>query len=224
MGQLVRCCHGLYDIAKSYGTPLVSGKDSMKNDFSGKNGKGEPLTISILPTLLVTAMAKAKLGATQSSGFKAAGDVIYRLGITGHGLRGSEFACHYHLDSETDLLNPIDLSANKALYRTIHQLLQDQILHSVHDISDGGLICAISESCFGNDLGASLELNGPLWGCLFGEAPGQFVVSVPEDKEKPFAKAIEGLAHQRLGTVTKSPVLSLAHPALPKANQIQLPP
>ena len=222
MGQLVRCCHGLYDIAKSYGTPLVSGKDSMKNDFRGKNGKGEPLTISILPTLLVTAMAKAKLGATQSSGFKAAGDVIYQLGITGHGLRGSEFACHYHLDSETDHLNPIDLRANKSLYRIIHQLLQDQLLNSVHDISDGGLICAISESCFGNDLGASLKLDGPLWGSLFGEAPGQFVVSVPADKESLFVKAIGGLAHQRLGTVTESPVLSLVHPTLPEDNQIPI--
>src|SRR3989344_689471 len=33
LAQLVRACRGLYDLARFYGTPFVSGKDSMKNDF-----------------------------------------------------------------------------------------------------------------------------------------------------------------------------------------------
>ena len=37
LGQLVRTCAGLDEICRYYGTPLVSGKDSMKNDFRGKN-------------------------------------------------------------------------------------------------------------------------------------------------------------------------------------------
>ena len=70
LGQLVRCCEGLYDICTTYGLPLVSGKDSMKNDFRGRNGRGEALTISILPTLLVTAMGRSKCGSHSNLGFQ----------------------------------------------------------------------------------------------------------------------------------------------------------
>ena len=52
-------------------------KRSMKNDFRGKNLDGDPLKISILPTLMVTAMAKTKMGATCSSEYKNDGDLIY---------------------------------------------------------------------------------------------------------------------------------------------------
>ena len=60
LGQLVRTCHGLRDICLTYNAPLVSGKDSMKNDFKGKSKQGENLNISVDPTLLVTGIAKTK--------------------------------------------------------------------------------------------------------------------------------------------------------------------
>ncbi|MCR9205694.1 MAG: AIR synthase related protein, partial [Halobacteriovoraceae bacterium] len=60
LGQLVDTCKGLYEICKTYKAPLVSGKDSMKNDFRGKNRGGEDLVISIKPTLLVTGMGHGK--------------------------------------------------------------------------------------------------------------------------------------------------------------------
>ena len=77
MGQLVRTCKGLYDSTKIFGTPLVSGKDSMKNDFRGKNGRDEPLRISILPTLLITAMSRGTLQRSQTSSFKNDGDQCF---------------------------------------------------------------------------------------------------------------------------------------------------
>src|SRR5690606_21286423 len=79
-GQLVRCCEGLYDACVTYGAPLVSGKDSMKNDFRGKDGRGTHIDISILPTLLVAATAKGGTGLAMGSDFKKAGDIIYLLG------------------------------------------------------------------------------------------------------------------------------------------------
>ena len=87
LGQLVRCCEGLYDICRTYGLPLVSGKDSMKNDFRGRNGRGEALTVSILPTLLVTAMGRGSVSRIQTSDFKAVGDIILKVGLSIHRLR-----------------------------------------------------------------------------------------------------------------------------------------
>ena len=98
LGQLVRTCEGLYNICCFYGTPLVSGKDSMKNDFRGTDKTGKPLTISTIPTLLITAMAHCRMDALQTSNFKREGDLIYLLGDWGEGLLGSEYEQMYELD------------------------------------------------------------------------------------------------------------------------------
>ena len=158
MGQLVRTCQALYDITKVYGTPLVSGKDSMKNDFRGKNGRGEPLTISILPTLLVTALSRGSLKRSQSSSFKNSGDQIYWIGKREQGLIGSEYAEHFSIsDGEMSILD-VDVKMNLALYRRIKTGLDLGLFHSIHDISDGGVLCALAECCFGNMMGIQIML------------------------------------------------------------------
>ena len=52
LAQLVRCCEALYETCVAYDIPLISGKDSMKNDYT----LGDP-KISIPPTVLFTATA-----------------------------------------------------------------------------------------------------------------------------------------------------------------------
>src|SRR6185369_15331012 len=58
--QLKQAVKGCYDYAVSYGTPFISGKDSMFNDFSGFDEKGKPLKISIPPTLLISTIGVIK--------------------------------------------------------------------------------------------------------------------------------------------------------------------
>ena len=67
----------------------------MKNDFRGTNRKGEPLSISVIPSLLVTAMAQCRIDQLCSSEFKNAGDRVYLLGGWGSGLLGSEYERTY---------------------------------------------------------------------------------------------------------------------------------
>src|SRR5690606_33684601 len=54
LGQLKRACEAIYDLAVLYGTPFISGKDSMFNDFKGYDANDKPIKISIPPTLLVS--------------------------------------------------------------------------------------------------------------------------------------------------------------------------
>jgi phosphoribosylformylglycinamidine synthase len=204
LAQLVRACYGLYDICCAYGTPLVSGKDSMKNDFRGKNLKGEDLTISILPTLLVTAMSALKVDQSVTTDFKSQGDLIYLLGDDGEGLLGSEFGELYHLSKE-EKLPKINLSTNKLLYETYQRALSYKIIKSCHDISDGGLAVAVAESSIGGRLGACLmldELNMSEF--LFNEAPGRFVVSISPNAQNFFEKHFSKLPWRLLGRVTKN--------------------
>src|ERR1700748_1293447 len=55
--QLKQAAKACYDFATAYGTPYISGKDSMFNDFKGFDQNGKPIAISIKPTLLISAMS-----------------------------------------------------------------------------------------------------------------------------------------------------------------------
>src|SRR5690606_12744691 len=73
MAQLVRANQALYDICLAYDLPLISGKDSMKNDY----GRG-PTKISVPPTLMVTVIGPTPDAVkTATIDFKAAGDFVY---------------------------------------------------------------------------------------------------------------------------------------------------
>ena len=75
-------------------------------------------------------------------------------------------------------------------------------LRSVHDVAEGGLAVALAEACLAGGLGATVDLS-PLRpageALLFGEGPGAFVVSGPEQSLRAF-----GSAATRIGTVTGS--------------------
>ena len=210
-GDLVRASHGLYDITVAYGTPLVSGKDSMKNDFRGVNTSGEPLKISVLPTLLVTAFSKTTLNHTVTSDFKNQDDFIYLLGEDGQGLAGSEVLDYFDfedkdLQAKLDFLPSINLIKNKVLYRSIHKALGEGLIESCHDLSEGGLAVALVESAIGGRLGFTLDIEdydglSDLIVKLFGEGPGRFVVSVSKEKQKDFLEVFKELPHLKLGKV-----------------------
>jgi phosphoribosylformylglycinamidine synthase len=76
LAQLVRACQALYDTCLTYGIPLISGKDSMKNDYRIGDTK-----ISIPPTILFTAAAIIEdIGCVVSMDVKEAGHRVYVLG------------------------------------------------------------------------------------------------------------------------------------------------
>ncbi|QDK38834.1 AIR synthase-related protein [Bdellovibrio sp. NC01] len=200
MAQLVRACAGLYDAAVAYRAPLVSGKDSMKNDFIGKTKSGHTVKISVPPTLLVTGIAQVPDTRQAVTGFfKNAGDKIYLLGKTTKSLIASVFAQEFKT-SEIAPEYP-DLKANSQLYRQIFQATQLNLLESCHDISEGGLMSAISEACFGNELAAAVNLNSFTWNELWSEMGSLFVVSVKDENEQSFLQHF-GSAATSLGVVT----------------------
>lgn len=208
LGQLVRCCQGLYDICTAYGAPLVSGKDSMKNDFRGKDGRGQDINISCLPTLMVTAMAHVPMNASVGSAFRAPGDLIYLLGTkSAQGMAGSEFAALYNIAD--DLGPAISMPRNIALYRRFHAALKGGHIRSAHDVSEGGLLVAVAESMIGGRFGASLYITGG-HDILFNEAPGRIVVSITPAEKAAFEAAMKGTEFSLIGHVTAEEKLSIA--------------
>ncbi len=222
LGMLVKTCQGLYEAAIFMETPLISGKDSMKNDFDDG-----VIRLSIPPTLLISAVGKVHdITHCLTSQFKNTGDQIFLLSAGSLGLAGSTIS---RLFSCGGTLPSLDLRKAKSLYEKLHQAIVKGLVNSAHDISDGGLLTTLSESSIGSGLGAIINLdwkalstlssfsaNIPLAldiesasVLLFAEGPGQIVVTVPKEYNDNFIKHMRGQSVLSLGQVTDEATLEI---------------
>ena len=209
LAQLVATCQGLYDGCLEYGVPLISGKDSMKNDY--KYGKWR---ISVPPTLLVSAIGRIdNVSLAVASDFKSDGDAVYILGETNDELGGSEY---YAMKGQLGANVPrVNFRKNFALYGKLENAIKKKLVASCHDLSDGGLAVALAECCIGGDCGAEVELGqyakklAPHQ-LLFSESSGRFIVSVRKKDEPRFRQAMRGAAFERIGAVSKKRELSVS--------------
>jgi phosphoribosylformylglycinamidine synthase II len=208
LAQLVRACRGLSETAVAYGTPFISGKDSMKNDYKIGDHK-----VSVLPTILVSAIGivpDVRLCVTPD--FKIPKDAIYLLGGTGRHL-GESLYYRKHKGS-SPAVPAVDPSVNMEIYRTYHRLLCDELIASGHDLSEGGLAVALAESCIAGGIGAEVFLSGSTSGCvmsdtemLFSESTGRILVSVNPERERAFLDGCREVCVTKLGTVNDNGVL-----------------
>ncbi len=204
LAQLVRANQALYDITTIYRIPCISGKDSMKNDYSIGDAK-----ISIPPTVLFTAIGivpDVRLSMTPD--FKKPGDVIYLLGTTRDDTGASEY-----LASKGAVGNRVPklLAPEKQIimYHALHEAIKAGLVASCHDLSDGGLAVALAESAFAGSLGARIRVAEILIEgvdrddtALFSESPGRLLVSVFPESLKQFEAALAGFPVAKIGTVS----------------------
>ncbi len=192
MAQLVRACHGLYEAAMDYSTPLISGKDSMKNNFYDE---ATDTSIAIEPTLLISAIGKTNITHIQTASFKSSNEDIYLA--TPYKLKDiftelfiSELTYLYKVDNSSPA--PIDTELNSRFYKKTHSLIKESIFSSIHDISDGGLMSALCESSFGNQIGFKInsrEFNQLAF--LFNEISGSFIISADKKHRSQLEKHSE---------------------------------
>lgn len=211
MAQLVRACEALYDVTTTYGMPFVSGKDSMKNDYRGVDANGNPVKISVPPTVLITCMGRIPdVEKVMTTDFKNVGDLIYLIGPNYEKLDYCEYTRTF--DEEFEVFTPtFDAKENLDRYRRIYQASKLSLLESCHDISEGGAITAILESAFGEGLGVNLKFDDELdfRTQLFSEGNARFIVSVNPKNRAAFEKAFHDSTF--LGEVTSSPEVIIKH-------------
>ena len=201
----------------------------MKNDFRGKNQRGEPLAISILPTLMITAMGQTNIQHTVGSSFQKSGDLIYLLNPGTMGLKASELAQNYSSSHQHWATLPtLDPEKNIQFYNLYHQALSKKLIISGHDIAEGGVLVAIAEAMIGEGMGAEISLshlkdNHTQLAFLFNESPGQFIVSLSPLHRQEFERHFQNRGFVFLGRVTDRPSLDLANiPGSPLALSIPL--
>lgn len=200
LAKLVQMCEALYDMSTYFLIPMTSGKDSMKNDF----GKGRD-KISVPPTILYSMVAGIDdIRKTLSSEWKNPGDLIYQVGFTYDELGASEF---YKLLGFLGANVPkVRKEQAKATYQKFSQAHKESCFKSAHDLSDGGLIISLAESCIGSGLGANVKIKGNPQVFLFSESHSRFVVSISQEKQSEF-ESIMGSHAQFIGEVSEDPFL-----------------
>ncbi len=205
LAQLVRSLQALFDITQEYEIPLISGKDSMKNDY----GKGID-KISILPTLLFTAIGKvSNIENAQTTDFKKPGSLIAVAGLTANELRNSQLYEYYGI--ENGHIPKVDFISNKALFKKIHRIIAQGLLLSIHDVSDGGIACALAESAIGGNTGFNADLEkvpvsekmNPAR-IMFSESPGRFILSFQEENMSSILDIMKGSHFAVIGRVSSS--------------------
>ena len=209
LGELLDAVRACYDYAVGYGTPFISGKDSMWNDFKGYDAKGDSVKISIPPTLLISAIGVMEnYEKAVSPEFKKAGDSVYLLGETHDELGGSEY---YKIRGFTGANVPkVNLEKNIKTYRALEQAIKKELVASSMSVTSGGLAVALAKAALGGLLGARISVKDipgrarTAAAKLFSESQGRVVVSVNPKNAKAFQKIMKNIPHARLGKVTAS--------------------
>ena len=204
MWQFVEAIKGLVDGCLALGVPVTGGNVSFYNQTGGRN---------ILPTPQVGMLGVIDdVRARVPMGFANPTDVVLLLGETKEELGGSAWAevVHQHLGGLPPFPN---FAGEQALANVIAQASARGLVTSAHDLSEGGLAIALSESCLRRGFGASITLPSGMDAttALFSETPARALVSVNAGKAEEFLAvcAEAELPVVRLGQVLRASELEV---------------
>ncbi|PCK22890.1 phosphoribosylformylglycinamidine synthase II [Bacillus pumilus] len=197
--QIEKSADGISEACRTLSTPVIGGNVSLYNESNGT---------AIYPTPVIGMVGLVEDTAhitTQS--FQQAGDVIFVIGETKEEFAGSELQKMtegriYGKAPEIDL--DVELARQEALLAAI----QNGLVQSAHDVSEGGLGVALAESTFGTDgLGADIQIDLNSEASLFSESQSRFVVTVKPENSEAFAAAVKDA--KEVGTVTNDGVFAV---------------
>lgn len=188
MWQFAHVIDGMADACRALGVPITGGNVSFYNETEGR---------SIFPTPVVGVVGildNQRLRASHH--FKRSGDVILLAGKTTEELGGSEYLKLIH-EQIRGLPPRLDLEREKALHSFTRRAIAGDLVHSAHDLSDGGLAVALVECLFGplgETMGATITLETPRRAdtLLFSEGQSRMLLSA----STAVLPALESLAEE----------------------------
>lgn len=209
LGSLVRAAIACHDVAVALGTPFISGKDSLNNEFSFQDETGNRQTISIPSTLLISAMGQvADVRNCVTMDAKASDNVVFLVGTTKRELGGSHLSKVCGLDGGQ--VPQVDTPTAKRTFAAVHRAIQQGLVRACHDLSEGGLAVAAAEMAFAGGLGLELNL-AEVPGSeasdlvkLFAESNSRFLCEVTPDNVAAFRDAMGDLAVAAVGSLNAS--------------------
>ncbi|MEL6108937.1 MAG: phosphoribosylformylglycinamidine synthase subunit PurL, partial [Planctomycetota bacterium] len=219
LGSLVRAAIACQDMALAMGTPFISGKDSLNNEFSYADDSGTKQTISIPPSLLISAMGQIEdVSSAVTMDAKRAGNAIVLVGETKAELGGSHFCLHRGLNGGD--VPKVDAARAKATFAAVHKAIRERIVRSCHDLSEGGLAVAATEMAMAGGLGMTLDLDAvqtlnrdtlSTETVLFSESNSRFLLEVEEQNLARIQAILDesSVPATRVGTIIASPTFTV---------------
>ena len=185
MGQFVETIDGISQACKYLDFPVVSGNVSFYNETQSK-------AISPTPTIGGVGLIK-NLDYMTTINLKEIGSYILVVGKTLGHLYQSEFFREV-LEIKDGPPPEINLFNEKNNGLLIQTLISKKLVNSVHDISSGGILVALSEMCISGKIGANIKVprnNISLHEYLFGEDQSRYLIEINEENNVEVCKILE---------------------------------
>ncbi|MDR3423745.1 MAG: phosphoribosylformylglycinamidine synthase subunit PurL [Alphaproteobacteria bacterium] len=167
MGQFVGAVQGMREACLALDYPIVSGNCSLYNETNGS---------PILPAPAIGGVGLMQ-DVTKAVGiaFRSEGETVFVIGDT-KGHIGQSLYLREIFNREEGAPPPVDLSAERKHGEFVRALVDERLITSCHDISDGGLLVAVAEMAIAKGIGITLEQGGDaaFW---FGEDQGRYVIA-----------------------------------------------
>jgi phosphoribosylformylglycinamidine synthase len=207
LGGLVKACQACYEFSKGFGTPFISGKDSLYNE--------SPIG-PVTPTLLITAIGIIPdIRKTVSLDLKTPGNFVYLIGETYPELGGSAY---YELMGYVGKSVPkVKITEAKKIMNCVTNAIDAGCIKACHDLSEGGLAVAAAEMALSSEFGLEIYLNRVPYASwrkrndyiLFSESNSRFLVEIPEKRVNEFKSLIKGVTYAPIGKVTEKQALTI---------------
>ena len=163
LGMLVRAVKGCHDAAIGFGTPFISGKDSLNNEYRTREQR-----LPVIPTLVISAVGVIDDAAqTVDMSLKRAGNLIYQVGATRNELAGSHYAEIVQVTvaaaaaaaaAPGTTVPQVDPTTARTTMKAVGAAIRTGLVQSCHDLSEGGLAVAAAEMSLAGLLGMTIDL------------------------------------------------------------------
>jgi len=203
LGDLVRASRGCYKAAVGFGTPFISGKDSLRNEFI----YGDKV-IRIPSTLLISAMSVMDdVTKAVTMDFKRPGGALIAVGLTKDELGGSHYwDIHGFIGNSVPT---VDVEKAKAVMLALHDAMDKRLVLSCHDCSEGGIGVALAEMAFAGEVGAAVDLSQVpaddgmrVDHILFSESNSRFIIEVDRENIAAISDILGNVPFAVIGETT----------------------
>ncbi|MFI5153681.1 MAG: phosphoribosylformylglycinamidine synthase subunit PurL [Chitinophagales bacterium] len=198
--QFVHAIQGMGAACRKFDTPVTGGNVSFYNQ-----GPGGPVYPT--PTIGMVGILDS-INDQMTMGFRAEGDFIFLIGRSRDDISSSQYIQQWH-GVDFSPAPHFDLDEEWILQQKIADLIDKELVESVHDLSEGGLFVALAESAFVSLLGFSVASGNQgirkdaYW---FGESQSRVLVSVRPSMLSEFRETLGAHPHEELGLVSSGMV------------------
>ena len=204
--QFVKAIQGMGAACKAFGTPVTGGNVSFYNQTQVGSE-----TIPVFPTPTIGMLGLLENKAHQMGlAFQKADDLIYLIGESHNDINSSQYLVSLH-NVKNSPAPYFNMEEELDMQYAVLNLIENGLVVSAHDVSDGGLFTTLAESAFVNKLGFKITSDDSVRNdaFLFGESQGRVVVSVSPGKEEEFVEflALTEVPFSLIGSVTSSEII-----------------